>query len=87
MGLFDKRAEPISDDPSDWVYEGHYKHAGRVVSFKFNPSEGAHPEEHARSVVFQSFKDDSGAIRDDLYSAYLEAQSTLSVKKHHQIGR
>ena len=85
MGLFDIKPKPVSNDPTDWVYEGRYNRAGRVVSFKFNPVKGVHPEDAARNMVFQDFKDDSGAISRDLYVVYLQAQSSLTVKKDHQI--
>lgn len=85
MGLFDIKPTPVSDNSNDWVYEAHYKHGERVVSFKFNPIEGAHPEESARNIVFQDFKDDSGYIPQVRYVIYLQAQQSLTVKKHHQI--
>ena len=87
MGLFDKRGAPPSDDPSDWVYEARYDHGGRKATFKFNPVEGADPEESARNIVFQDYRDGSGAIPGARYPDYLAAQASLTVRRHHQIGK
>jgi hypothetical protein len=83
--IFDYKPKPPSNDPHDWVYEATYKDDCKTVSFKFNPLEGVDPLKSARNMVFQEYKDQCGAVSGSRYTTYLNAQASLSVRRHHQI--
>ena len=85
MSLLNIKPQPISNDPSDWVYEAKYNDNDTIKTFRFNPLKGTDPLHSARNMVFQDYRDRNGAIPEHRYTQYLNAQATLKIKRHHQI--